>query len=66
MFTKENIPSIRNISPAQLKEKNCDTWAFLAIHKEKKKNQGKGDILSMSETAEGVNSQETWGLQERK
>ena len=24
------------------------------------------NILSMSETAEGVNSQETWGLQERK
>lgn len=39
------------------------SWPFI---RKKKKNQGKGDILSMSETAEGVNSQETWGLQERK
>lgn len=31
------------------KKKKTDTWAFLAIRKEKKKSQGKGnDILSLS------------------
>lgn len=38
----------------QKKKKNCDTWAFLTIHKETNKSQSKGDILSLSKTQQKI------------